>query len=89
MANKHCQRKCEKPKKPCHKAERYDSWSKSDSSCEKPKCRKRCYKVCEIVCEQKKKQEKEWGHKVREDGSWTSVEECGKLSSRKNHHKKH
>ena len=68
-----CQKKCK----------RYSSWSESSSDCEKPKCHKKCYKVCTIKCEQKRRDRKEWGHKVKCVDSWTSISGSDKLEKKK------
>lgn len=87
--HKDCKKEC---KKPC-KIERYDSWSESSDSCNKPKGYRRCYKVCEYKFKQEKCEDKRWGHKIKEEGSWESVcdakprlhSTCGK----NNHGRKH
>lgn len=82
-------RDCKKPcEKPC-KAERFDSWSESSDSCDKPHCQRKCYKVCETVCKQKRCEDKKWGHKTKEIESWKEVCEQPKLHQKCGHKKHH
>ena len=86
-----CQKPCEKKEqcKPACKEEkkccRFDSWSSSDSDCEKPKGYKRSYTVTEYVFKQKKHAGARWGHKTRCESSWQSLPDCdGKFHKKQN-----
>ena len=88
-----CQKKDHKDcKKPCHKKERFDSWSESSDSCNEPRCYKQCYRICTVKCQQKRCEDKRWGFKVREEESCKEICEPPKLHQKcgkNNHGRKH
>ena len=73
----HCHKKCQK----------YSAYSDSSSSCGEPVCKKKCYKVCTIKCEQKRRDKKEWGHKVKCVDSWTEISGSDRLGKKSCHKK--